>query len=151
MIGKQGVAELNGVKTFASFIDAASKTNPKATFLNSDGNRNGKGNNAQNGIDPTYFDGSVLGWIGHALGFIFLCSIPLIGLPFALCFMGDWIVSHTVIKGNRYEFTGRAVDLFGNWIKWCLLTIITLGIYGFWVPIKLLKWIVKNITYKNRF
>jgi len=26
------------------------------------------------------------------------------------------------------------------WIKWWALTFVTLGIYGFWVPIKVLKW-----------
>ena len=43
-------------------------------------------------------------------------------------------------NGERLYFDGTAVGLFGNWIKWFLLTIITFGIYGFWVGIKLRKW-----------
>ncbi|MDN6636071.1 MAG: DUF898 domain-containing protein, partial [Lacticaseibacillus paracasei] len=42
---------------------------------------------------------------------------------------------------------GSAVSLFGNWIKWLLLTIITLGIYGFWVFIKLEDWKAKNTRF----
>ncbi|WP_243841944.1 DUF898 family protein [Salinibacterium sp. ZJ77] len=31
-------------------------------------------------------------------------------------------------------FTGSATGLFGHWIKWLLLSIITLGIYDFAQP-----------------
>lgn len=48
-----------------------------------------------------------------------------------------WKINHTVVDGHRMKFNGSAVGLFGNWIKWLLLTVITLGIYGFWVSIKL--------------
>lgn len=35
-------------------------------------------------------------------------------------------------------------QLFGNYIKWFLLTIITFGIYGFWLDIKMKQWITKH-------
>ncbi|KRL56023.1 hypothetical protein FC70_GL000609 [Paucilactobacillus oligofermentans DSM 15707 = LMG 22743] len=47
-------------------------------------------------------------------------------------------------------FHGSAVGLFGNWIKWLLLTIITIGIYGFWVFIKLENWKAQNTTFLNQ-
>lgn len=50
--------------------------------------------------------------------------------------MQDWKVRHTVIDGQRLYFDGTGAQLFGNWIKWFLLTIITLGIYSFWLKIK---------------
>lgn len=56
----------------------------------------------------------------------------------------NWEVKHMVIEGKRLAFDGSAVQLFGNWIKWLLLTIITLGIYGFWVTIKMKKWVTKH-------
>ncbi|WP_314011819.1 hypothetical protein [Mogibacterium diversum] len=37
----------------------------------------------------------------------------------------NWEIKHTVIEGRRLEFDGTAVQLFGNWIKWLLLTIVT--------------------------
>jgi len=52
----------------------------------------------------------------------------------------NWEIKHTVIEGRRLEFDGTTVQLFGNWIKWLLLTIVTFGIYGFWVSIKLRQW-----------
>lgn len=47
------------------------------------------------------------------------------------------------------QFSGSAFGLFGNWIKWLLLIIITLGIYSFWVFIKLEDWKAKNTTFVN--
>lgn len=60
-----------------------------------------------------------------------------------------WKTNHTVIEGKRLKFNGTAIGLFGNWIKWFLLTIITLGIYGLWLGIALVKWKVKNTTLHN--
>ena len=61
----------------------------------------------------------------------------------------NWETKHTVIEGKRLCFDGHAVQLFGNWIKWLLLTIITLGIYSFWLSIKLKKWITKHTHFEN--
>ena len=58
-----------------------------------------------------------------------------------------WKINHTVIEGRRLKFNGTAVGLFGNWIKWLLLIVVTFGIYGFWVHIKLEQWKVKNTTF----
>ncbi|MNW09112.1 hypothetical protein D3C71_2060330 [compost metagenome] len=55
-----------------------------------------------------------------------------------------WKIEHTVINGQRLRFDGTAMQLFGNWIKWWLLCIITLGIYSFWLSIKLEQWRVKH-------
>ena len=41
------------------------------------------------------------------------------------------------------------LQLFGNWIKWLVLTFITLGIYGFWLNIKLEQWITKHTHHVN--
>ena len=60
-----------------------------------------------------------------------------------------WRINHTVIEGRRLRFRGSAVSLFGNWIKWFLLCIITFGIYSLWVGIALEKWKVKNTTFAN--
>ena len=35
-------------------------------------------------------------------------------------------------------------QLFGNYIKWFLLTIITLGIYSLWLSIKMKQWVTKH-------
>ena len=56
----------------------------------------------------------------------------------------NWEAEHTVIEGKRLRFDGNGTQLFGSWIKWFLLTIITLGIYGLWLPIKMKKWVTKH-------
>lgn len=45
-------------------------------------------------------------------------------------------------------FDGSATQLFGNWIKWLLLTVITLGIYGLWVRIKMTQWVTKHTHFE---
>ena len=60
-----------------------------------------------------------------------------------------WKINHTVINGRRLCFNGTALSLFGHWIKWLLLIIITLGIYSFWVFIALEKWKVKNTSFET--
>ena len=48
-----------------------------------------------------------------------------------MCMKEKYRINHTIINGQRLSFVGRGGDLFVNWLKWILLTIITLGIYGF--------------------
>ena len=48
---------------------------------------------------------------------------------------------HDRQRSPAWRFTGSAWGLFGNWIKWWLLIIITIGIYSFWVYPRLTKWI----------
>ena len=65
-------------------------------------------------------------------------------MPWAYILIYRWEINHTVINGHRLHFDGIAVQLFGNWIKWLILTYITFGIYGFWVGIKLRQWKIKH-------
>jgi uncharacterized membrane protein YjgN (DUF898 family) len=48
-------------------------------------------------------------------------------------------------------FVGTAMGLFGNWLKWLLLSIITLGIYLFWVGPRIQKWVVENTDFDPTF
>lgn len=64
--------------------------------------------------------------------------------PFALVLLERWRCKHSFINGQQLVFTGSAVGLFGLWIKWFLLMIITLGIYGFWVGPRISRWKWEN-------
>lgn len=95
------------------------------------------------------FDGSLLQLIGtKILMFLIIASTVGLGLPWAICMYYRWLTKHTIIDGHRLYFTGTGTQLFGNWIKWLFLTIITFGIYGFWVSIKIRQWIVKHTHFK---
>ena len=42
------------------------------------------------------------------------------------------------------KFDGTGAQLFGSYIKWFLLSIVTFGIYTLWLPIKMQQWITKH-------
>jgi uncharacterized membrane protein YjgN (DUF898 family) len=87
------------------------------------------------------FDGGAATYIGTALlgVLITLCTLG-ICYPFALVLTERWRAKHSFIDGQRLEFTGSAMGLFGNWVKWLFLSIITLGIYLFWVGPRIAAW-----------
>ncbi|MDR5659449.1 DUF898 family protein [Serpentinicella sp. ANB-PHB4] len=97
----------------------------------------------------SHFDGGLFQLIGWTLlgGIVTICTLG-IAYPWALCRIYGWRINHTIIDGRRLRFTGSAVGLFGQWIKWLLLCIITLGIYVFWVQIALEKWRVKHTHFE---
>lgn len=91
------------------------------------------------------FDGGAGTYLGICIGAFLLtvCTFSL-GAPWAICMRYRWRSQHTLINGQRVRFTGTGAGLFGNWIKWVLLCIITIGIYSFWVAPRLTKWIVEH-------
>ena len=108
-------------------------------------------NNTSNIHQPqdSYFDGGLLGLIGINVLTAVLSFITFgLAYPFVICINLSWKARHTVIGGRRLKFVGTGVGLFANWIKWLLLTIVTFGIYGFWVAIKLIQWETKNTVFE---
>lgn len=72
----------------------------------------------------------------------FTCGLA---TPWAICYMMKFIIGHAVIDGKTLSFDGTGTQLFGNWIKWFLLTVITCGIYSFWVAPRLYRWVASHI------
>ena len=57
-----------------------------------------------------------------------------------------WKYRNTFINGKRLEFRGRAISLFGKYIVWVLLGIITLGIHTvFFLPVRYKQWVISNV------
>ena len=71
--------------------------------------------------------------------------LVLLGLAWAEIRFIKWETKHTVISGNSIKFNGNAFQLLGNCIKWTFLTIITVGSYALWLPIKVRKWKTKHM------
>ncbi len=82
-------------------------------------------------------------WVGIA-GFLVTAFTLGICYPWAVVMTYRWKTKHTWINGQRLRFTGSAPGLFGHWIKWFFLCVITVGIYSFWVYPRLQKWIVEH-------
>ncbi|MFA6801182.1 MAG: DUF898 family protein [Acholeplasmataceae bacterium] len=91
------------------------------------------------------FTGKLLGLIGTNLLAMLITIITLgICIPWAICIQQRWYAKHTILNGHQLVFVGEGGQLFGQFIKWFLLTIITIGIYGFWVKIKMHAWVVSK-------
>ena len=98
----------------------------------------------------SYFDGGVLQRFGWSLlgGLVTSATFGIL-YPLAICWLYEWEAKHTVIDGHRLKFTGSAGGLFGTWILCWFLTLITFGIYGFWVPLKIRKWRESNTFFED--
>ena len=92
------------------------------------------------------FDGGVLGLIGVNLAVAFLSVLSLgLAAPALFCYKLRWQYKHTIIGGYRMKFTGTGWQLFWRCLVWTLLTVITVGIFGLWVPIKYKKWEISHV------
>ena len=96
-------------------------------------------------MKESQFTGGLLGLIGINLLQVLMIGLSLgLGTPWAICMKERWMARHTIIDGKQLTFDGTGSQLFGNYIKWFLLTVLTLGIYGFWLDIKMKQWITKH-------
>jgi uncharacterized membrane protein YjgN (DUF898 family) len=101
--------------------------------------------NYSNNGGVSYFSGSVMGLIGISclMVLLTLCTLG-IGLPWAFCIEARWYARHTKIDGREVVFDGTGGQLFGNCMKWGFITIVTLGFYVFWLPIKFMGWVISH-------
>lgn len=98
----------------------------------------------------SYFDGKLLELIGWQLLSILITGLTLgIGRPWAECMLYNYQLKHTVYNGKRLKFEGTGGDLFVNKFKWIFFTIITLGIYAFFIPVRRTKWVISNIHFED--
>ena len=94
------------------------------------------------------FDGGAATYLGTAILGILITVFSLgICYPFALVLRQRWRAKHSYIDGKQLIFIGSAIGLFGHWIKWFVLIVITLGIYLFWVGPRIQKWIWENTDF----
>ena len=101
-------------------------------------------------VNYSLFDGITWEYIGISIlsGILNLFSFGLLA-PFCNNLMYSWRINHTTYDTIDMEFDGKGFQLLGNYIKWTFFTIITLGIYGLWVPIRKLQWEVKHTHEKG--
>lgn len=96
------------------------------------------------------FDGGAATYVGTAiLGMLITVLTAGICYPFALVLVERWRCKHTYIDGEQLVFRGSAVGLFGRWLLWLLLIVVTLGIYLFWVGPRLQEWKTVNTDFAS--
>lgn len=87
------------------------------------------------------FDGGAAAMFGIKILCDILAGATLgLGLPFAACIKERWLCSRRVYDGKRLVFSGDGAQLFGKYIIWWLLSVVTLGVYALTVPNRMLKW-----------
>lgn len=98
----------------------------------------------------SFYDGKLLEIIGYRI-LSFLITLISFGIASAwgqkLLIAYD--VEHTVYNGKRLKFNGTGASLFVQKFKWIFFSIITLGIYILWIPVKKQKWIASNTYFEN--
>lgn len=98
----------------------------------------------------SYFDGKVLELIGYGiLSFLITAATLGIASAWAEKLLIAYKIDHTIYNGKRLKFEGTGASLFVQKFKWIFFTIITLGIYSFWIPIRKEQWIVSNIHFED--
>ena len=96
------------------------------------------------------WDGGVLETVVYSIIASLIASVTCgIATPWAVCIMMKFIMEHTIIDNKRLTFDGNGAQLFGNWIKWFLLTIVTCGIYSFWVIPRMYKWVASHTHFTS--
>lgn len=99
----------------------------------------------------SYWDGKELSYVGWRL-LANLISGLLFGIltPFGF----EWICKvhyeGTVIDGYRLSFKGKGGSFVGTYFCWMLLTGITCGIFGLWVPLGVMRWEIENVVISEK-
>jgi uncharacterized membrane protein YjgN (DUF898 family) len=98
------------------------------------------------GVGRFEFNEDVGGFAVNAIAAYLITALTLgLGAPIGIVLMAQWFAKNATLDGQSLAFTGKAGDLFGRWIGWYLLTIVTFGIYAFWLYPKLIRWILQNM------
>lgn len=94
------------------------------------------------------FRGGAATWFGTQLLGV-LITVLTVGIcyPFAVVLVQRWRAKNTWLMGRQLQFIGTGWGIFGLWLKWMLLTVITLGIYSFWVYPRMTQWTTEKTVY----
>ena len=63
-----------------------------------------------------------------------------LAMPWVICLWGRWYYDNMIIDGKQVVFAGRGKKLFWRYILWSLLSVVTLGVWSFWMTVRILKW-----------
>jgi len=89
-----------------------------------------------------YLDMPILGALLFYFAFIAI-------IPVAIHGSYHYRFSRTSWRGIRFGYRGDRTELFAGFFKWIFFTIITMGIYGSWMTIKLRGYLMNNVRAGN--
>ena len=84
-------------------------------------------------------------WLGSRLGWLFLSTISLgLAMPWVHTRLLRFDTVHTRVGGSPLVFRGKGLRLLGECLRLVLLSVITLGLYGFFWPVRYRRWRLGN-------
>lgn len=97
------------------------------------------------GVPESKFTGSIFGlWgVNWLSNFVTLITLSF-GMYWAHCYQERWYAKHTEYDGCKLVFDGKGRQYFGKCFVWVLLTIVTVGIYSFWLTVKVKDWTMSH-------
>lgn len=90
--------------------------------------------------DNSFFDGKVGDFLVTSILSVLACLLPFVGVAWSKIIITRWFVDHTIIDSYRLVFRGTTGDLFFKYLLWGILTSLTCGIFGLFVPVNYIKW-----------
>lgn len=99
-----------------------------------------------------YFTANAIGYFFMRILFnlLYLLSF-VIFVPFIISFKNRYLLKHTVVDGRILKFTGHGANLLGRFLLWSLLSVITLSIYSWFIPMRFARWINKHTHLKEEY
>lgn len=95
------------------------------------------------------FTGSAFGLLGvNLLAFLVSILTLFFGLPAMVCYKQRWMARHTIVDNRHLTFDGTAGQLFGKWIGWLIVCVLTVGLFLPFLPLKVKKWVVSHTHLK---
>ena len=88
----------------------------------------------------SFFDGTVGDYFVTKILSFLAFLVPFAGPAWSKIIMNRWFIGHTVVDSRRLTFRGTVGDLFVKYLLWGILTTVTCGIFGLFMPVKYLKW-----------
>ena len=84
--------------------------------------------------------------VENVISIVTVVVCVLIGFAWMTIIFMKWDAKHTIISGQRLKFKASPINFLLNYLKWILLTVITLGIYSLWIPVKVRQWRARHTT-----
>lgn len=96
------------------------------------------------------FTGSAMAMFGRSLVTALVSLVSLgIATPWMVCKYQRFVIGNTYIGGRKLRFDGVGGRLFGKWILWELLTVVTFGIYGIWATQRMQAWFTMHTHFDD--
>ena len=71
--------------------------------------------------------------------------------PVFLVWKTTYIYNRIIVDGRRLHFDGEPMGLLAHYVIWALLRIVTFGIYGLFVHIRMKKWVASHVSIEDGY